>query len=94
MKSEEYRVDALVIILASMTTILFLIISFVFPELQILLLTILTILLPVIYQIGNMYSKESIRKQNQEDLEIIEEVLEDLEDENERLRRKITQNGK
>ncbi|MAH49332.1 hypothetical protein CMI37_26130 [Candidatus Pacearchaeota archaeon] len=93
MLSRENRIDITTIIIASMSTILGLIISFILPNVQILILTILTILLPVIYQIGNICSKESVRSQTKNDLNILEEAVEDLEYENnllnEELRRKL-----
>ena len=60
-----------------MFAILALIISFIFPSLQILVLTILTILLPMIYQIGHIKSKAVIRKNNQIDYSTVEETIAD-----------------
>ena len=72
-----------------MATILALIISFIYPGIQILALTILTILLPLIYQIGHVYSKEAIRDQNDRDSSIVKELglkkdryIQELEEEN------------
>ena len=86
MMLEEYKIEIIVIILASMTTILALIISFNYPNLQILVLTILTLLLPVIYQIGHIYSKESIREKNEQDFLVLENTIEELEEENRELK--------
>ena len=80
MKFKEYNIEAILIVFASMTTIFALILSFVYPNLQVLILTILTILLPLIYQVGNIYSKESIRTKNNKDISEIEEVMEDMEE--------------
>ena len=49
MLREENRIEIITIIIASMSTIVGLIISFTFHKTQILILTILTILLHVIY---------------------------------------------
>lgn len=75
---EESRIDIIVIIIASMTTIFSLIISNIFPQIQVLVLTILTILLALIYQIGNIYSKETLKENNQKDLLEIDIAMEEL----------------
>jgi len=92
MDIEEYRIEILTIIFSSMTTILALITSFIFPEIQILVLTILTIMLPLIYQIGHICSKEAIREKNDRNYSIVEEsnkdkdsYIEELEEENSNL---------
>jgi len=89
MTIEEHKIEIIMIICASMTTILALIISFNYPNLQILILTILTILLPIIYQIGHIYSKESIREKNEQDYFVLEDTLEELEEENQSLKDEI-----
>ena len=43
-------------------------------------------MLPLIYQIGNIYSKESIKQKNEEDYFILEKMIEELEKENEKLK--------
>ena len=86
MLNKDNRIDIITIIIASMLTVIGLIISFSFLNLQILVLTILTILLPVIYQIGNIYAKESVRNENKRDLNILENLVEELEQENRDLR--------
>lgn len=85
---KESRINAIIILIASMTTILSLILSNVFPKLQVLILTILTILLALIYQIGNMYSKETIKEINEKDFLEIDMVMEELENENYELKLK------
>jgi len=89
---EEHKIEILMIIFSSMATIIALIISFIYPKIQILTLTILTIILPLIYQIGHIYSKESIREESNKDYSIIEEsdlekddYIQELEDENDNL---------
>jgi len=89
---EEHKIEILMIIFSSMATILALIISFLYPIIQILTLTILTIMLPLIYQIGHIYSKEAIRKKKDKDYSIIEEsnlekedYIQELEEENNNL---------
>jgi hypothetical protein len=97
---EEPRIDVIIILIASMTTIFSLIISNILPKLQILILTILTILLAMIYQIGHIYSKEKIKETNEKDFLEIDMAMEELEDENyklqikyENLKRKINQHN-
>ena len=92
MFSEEYKIEIIMILIASSSTIVTLILSFLFPEIQILLLMILTVWLPVVYQIGNVYVKESIRAKNEHDFSVLENVIEDLEDENKDLIREIEGN--
>lgn len=77
----EARIDIIIIIIASMTTILALIISNIFPQLQVLILTILTILLALIYQVGNIFSKETIKDENENDFLEIDIAMEELENE-------------
>lgn len=84
---EDYKIEVVVVvIIASMVTILWLIISFNFPNIQILVLTILIILLPVIYQIGHIYSKESLKAKNEQDYFVLENTIEELEEENQFLK--------
>jgi hypothetical protein len=92
MLREENRIEIITIIIASMSTIVGLIISFTFHKTQILILTILTILLPVIYQIGNIFSKECVRNQNKDDLNIFEEAIEELEYKNRLLNEEFNKN--
>jgi hypothetical protein len=92
MNFRESKIETITIILASMTTIISLILSFNYPKLQILILTILTILLPVIYQIGHIFSKESIKYKNEQDYIILENIIEELEEENRYLKNKETHN--
>ena len=87
--NQDNRIDIITIIIALLSTIFGLIFSFLFPETQILVLTILTVLLPVIYQIGNILSKESIRDENKRDSNILGESLEELKTENENLKEKL-----
>ncbi|MBT4135979.1 hypothetical protein HOD75_01280 [archaeon] len=89
MRVQEHNVEVIMIITASMTTILALILSFNYPELQILILTILTILLPVIYQVGHIYSKELIKEKNEQDFLILEHNIEFLESQNNLLKQQI-----
>jgi len=79
---KEHHIESLVIFIASLSTINALIFSFLFPEIQTLLLTILTVLLAAIYQIGYNYAKEKIRNKNEEDFSVIENYVEELEEEN------------
>ena len=90
MLSKENWTDIVTIILASISTIIGLIISFNHPNLQILTLTILMVLLPIIYQIGNIISKEYVRQENNEDFNILEESLDNLEKENIELKKNRT----
>ncbi len=83
----EPRIDIMGIIFASMTTILVLIISNIFPSLQILILTILTILLALIYQIGNIYSKETIKENNERDFLELDRVMEELKNERDEIKK-------
>ena len=92
MLREENRIEIITIIIASMSTIVGLIISFTFHKTQILILTILTILLPVIYQIGNIFSKECVRNKNKDDLNIFEEAIEELEYKNRLLNEEFNKN--
>ncbi len=89
MLNKENWADILTIIIASTITISGIIVSFIYPNTQILILTILTILLPIIYQIGNIISKECVREENNNDYNILEEALDELEEENLKLRNKI-----
>lgn len=73
MNIDEDRIEILTIVFSSMATILALIISFNFPKIQILTLTILTIVLPMIYQIGHIKSKAAIREKKDRDYSIVEE---------------------
>ena len=57
----ENLIDILTILIASFSTLFALLFSFIFPQFQIFFLTILTILLALIYQTGNIISKESVR---------------------------------
>ncbi|MBU0467226.1 MAG: hypothetical protein KJ718_04485 [Nanoarchaeota archaeon] len=91
MLSEDNRVDVIAIIIASLSTILGLITSFAFPRTQVLVLTILTILLPVIYQIGNIFSKKCVRNENKEDFNVLEDAIEEIENENEILKIKLNE---
>lgn len=86
---KESRVDIIIILIASMTTIFSLILSNLFPNLQVLNLTILTILLALIYQIGNIYSKEIIKEENERDFLEIDMAMEELENENNKLKNKL-----
>lgn len=88
MIKKESRIDILVIIIASMTTILALIISNIFPKLQVLILTILTILLALIYQVGNIYSKETIKAENEKDFLELEIATEELKEERDNIKGK------
>ena len=92
MFTQEYKIEIIMILVASSSTIVTLILSFLFPEIQILLLTILTVWLPIVYQVGNIYVKESIRAKNEYDFSVLENVIEGLEDENEDLMREIEDN--
>ena len=92
MNIEEHKIEILTIILSSMTTILALIISFIYPKIQILTLTILTIMLPLIYQIGHIYSKKIIEEKNNSNIRFLgefntekDEYIEELEEENSNL---------
>ncbi len=76
MRRLESRIDILIIIIASMTTIFSLIVGRLFPDFQVLVLTILTILLALIYQIGNIYSKENIKEENEGDFLILDTEIE------------------
>ena len=89
MSLKEHEIDVLIIFIAFFSTATTLILSFIFPEAQITLLTILTVLLPVIYQVGNIYSKESIRAKNEEDYSVLEGTIETLENENKNLKEKV-----
>ena len=92
MFTQEYKIEIIMILVASSSTIVTLILSFLFPEIQILLLTILTVWLSIVYQVGNIYVKESIRAKNEYDFSVLENVIEGLEDENEDLMREIEDN--
>lgn len=57
----------LVTIFATMTAIIFILMSYVFPNYSVLVLTIEVILLPAIYIVGNYYVEHLLeRKYNQE----------------------------
>ena len=83
----ENLIDILTILIASFSTLFALLFSFIFPQFQILFLTILTILLALIYQIGNIISKESVRGEAKKDLNILEGAIEVLERENKILKK-------
>jgi len=85
----EHKIEIRVILIASMTTVISLIISFNYPSLQILVLTILTILLPVTYQIGHIISKEIIRARNEADFFILEKSIEEIKRENRLLKEEV-----
>ena len=89
---KEHEIEVLMLLFATLCTISALIISHLYPEIQVLTLTILTVLLPMIYQIGHIYSKVVIRKQQEKDIEFLNEesemkddYIEDLENENSEL---------
>lgn len=87
MLSKENWVDIIIISLASISTIAGLIFSHIYPTLQILILTILMVLLPIIYQVGNIISKQCVREENNTDFNLLEEAVDELEKENIKLRK-------
>ena len=62
MNVKEYRIEISIVLIALFCTISALLISNELPNKQILVLTILTLLLPAIYQIGHTIPKEYIRE--------------------------------
>ena len=93
MKVEEYRVDIVVVLIALLCTVLSLIISFLFPVLQILVLTILTLMLPAIYQIGHIFGRECVRAKNEYDFSELQFVMGNLRGENKRLKKELEEYG-
>ena len=88
MSLKEEHIEAFVILFASLLTITSLVYSYIFPELQVLILTILAVFLAAIYQIGYTYAKQYIRSKNERDFVILEEMIDQLEEENSQLRRR------
>ncbi|MCK4650150.1 hypothetical protein KAT36_02865 [Candidatus Pacearchaeota archaeon] len=86
MNIEEYKIEITIILVALFCTISVLLISNQFPNKQILALTILTLLLPTIYQIGHIISKEYIRAKNEHDFSILQNTIEIIKEENKDLK--------
>jgi len=74
--------EIIVILIALFFTISSLVISYMVPQLQVLVLTILTLILPATYQIGHLISREIVRGKNEMDFSEAQDMLEELEDEN------------
>ncbi|MBU3923401.1 MAG: hypothetical protein KJ592_00630 [Nanoarchaeota archaeon] len=93
MGSRSSKIEIVIVLLALFFTISSLIISFLFPELQILVLTILTLLLPGIYQIGHIIAKEYIRAKNEKDFSELQYFTDVIKKENESMRKRLEKYG-
>ena len=105
MIDKENLTDIITIIIASSVTLSGLIYSYLYPEIQVLILTMLMVLLPLIYQVGNIISKgyvkeymiggaleeeAEIKKQEEEIKKEVKEIIKEFEKENKKLEKEIT----
>ncbi len=93
MNIEEYKIEISIILVALFCTISALLISNQFPNKQILVLTILTLLLPAIYQTGHIISKEYIRAKNEHDFSVLQDTIEIIKEENNDLKTMLKNYG-
>lgn len=93
MNTEDYKIEIVIVLIALFCTVFALVVSYWFPELQILVLTILTLLLPAIYQVGHIFIKEYTRGKNERDYSNLQYATDNLIMENEGLRRALEAYG-
>jgi len=93
MNIEDYKIEVIIILVALFCTISSLIVSYLFPWVQILVLTILTLLLSAIYQMGYVFVKEYTRGKNECDYSRLQFVMQNLREENDGLKKKLENYG-
>ena len=72
------NIRVIITILATLTAIIFILLTFIFPEYSKLILTIEVIILPTIYIIGNYYAENIIQKRNEQIIRNITMKADDL----------------
>ena len=65
-------------VLTTLSAVLFIILSFLFPELAIMILSVEIVLLPSIYMIGNECSEQLLKKEYNKNLEEIRQSIGEL----------------
>lgn len=93
MRLKEYKIELTIILIALFSTISTLIFSNLFPNKQVLALTMLTLILPAIYQIGHIFSKEVTRAKNEQDFSFLQDIVENITIENNELKKILEEYG-
>ncbi len=70
----------LVSLLATLTAIIFILLSFLYPNYAILCLTIEAVLLPAIYIVGNYYTEDYIKRQSDSEFTDLAQSSDKLEE--------------